>query len=503
MQEQMKHGKIFSPSKLSILIPVFNERAYLRRCVERVIAAPLAYNLQKEIIIVDDGSTDGTDKLIQGLAEEYPDLIRAFFQEKNQGKGAAIRRAIQEMTGECVIFQDADLEYDPRDYNLILQAIKEGHADVVYGSRFASRTMRRVFNYHHALGNKFLTHLSNLTTGLDLTDMETCYKAFRADVLKTIPLRSNRFGIEPEITAKIAKRNCTVFEVPITYAGRSYSEGKKIGWKDGASAIYTILKYWFIDDCFDEHYAQAILHNLAHARRFNKWMVKGIEPYLGDRILEVGSGIGNISRLLPKKERLIVTDIDPTYLEILEVAFRDNDMVDLAKLDISRREDVEKLGEAVCDTVVCFNVLEHIEDDVAALENIHHLLPAGGRLVLLVPQYQWLFGSYDRHAGHVRRYSRKDLTVKLKEAKFQPIRFKSFNFMGIWGWWVNSCLLQKTSMDRWQLKIFDTLVPLLRLMEKLLPLPGISLICIAERQPSGVNETPEVRSSPSLGNKTS
>jgi hypothetical protein len=182
------------------------------------------------------------------------------------------------------------------------QAIKEGHGDVVYGSRFASRTMRRVFNYHHALGNKFLTRLSNITTGLDLTDVETCYKAFRADVLKTIPLRSNRFGIEPEITAKIAKRNCVVFEVPISYAGRNYSEGKKIGWKDGYSAIYTILKYWFVDDCFDEHYAQAILHNLAHARRFNKWMVKGIEPYLGDRILEVGSGIGNISWLLPKKE---------------------------------------------------------------------------------------------------------------------------------------------------------------------------------------------------------
>lgn len=185
------------------------------------------------------------------------------------------------------------------------------------------------------------------------------------------------------------------------------------------------------------------------------------------------------------------------------MAFRDNDMVDLAKLDISRREDVEKLGEAVCDTVVCFNVLEHIEDDVAALENIYHLLPSGGRLVLLVPQYQWLFGSYDRHAGHVRPYTRKDLTRKLKEGKFQPIRFKSFNFMGIWGWWVNSCLLQKTSMDRWQLKIFDTIVPVPRLMEKLLPLSGISLICIAERQPAGGNETREVPSSTPLRDKTS
>jgi 2-polyprenyl-3-methyl-5-hydroxy-6-metoxy-1,4-benzoquinol methylase len=479
----MKQGKLFSPGKFSILIPVYNEKAYLRRCVKRIIATPLPYNLQKEIIILDDGSTDGTDKLVQELAEEYPDLIRAFFQEKNQGKGAAIRRAIQEMTGECAIFQDADLEYDPRDYNLILQALKEGQADVVYGSRFASRTMRRVFNYHHAMGNKFLTHLSNLTTGLDLTDMETCYKAFRADLLKTIPLRSNRFGIEPEITAKIAKRNCVVFEVPISYSGRSYSEGKKISWKDGFSALYTILKYWVIDDCFDQQHAHAILHSLAHARRFNNWMVKDLEPYLGDRILEVGAGIGNVSRLLPKKERLMVTDLDPSYLEILEVAFQDNDIVDVAKLDISSREDIKQLGAGAWDTVVCLNVLEHIEDDVDALKNIWQLLPSEGRLVLLVPQYQWLFGSYDRHAGHVRRYTRKELIMKLKEANFRLVRFKNFNFLGIWGWWVNSCLLKRTSMGRWQLKIYDTLVPLLRLVEKVLPLPGLSLICIAERQP--------------------
>ncbi len=484
MPEKIKTHKIFEPGKFSILVPVYNERAYLRRCMERVITAPLPYNLQKEIIIVDDGSTDGTDKVVRELAAEYPDMVRVFFQEKNQGKGAALRRAIQEMTGEYAIFQDADLEYDPRDYQVILQAMRDGHADVVYGSRFAARTMRRVFNYHHALGNKFLTHLSNMTTGLDLTDMETCYKAFRADVLKTIPLRSNRFGIEPEITAKIAKRNCTVFEVPISYSGRSYNEGKKIGWKDGVAALYTILKYWLLDDCFDQQYAQAILHNLSQARRFNKWMVRCIEPYLGDRLLEVGSGIGNISRLLPKKERLFVTDVDETYLEILGVAFKDNDIVDVARLDISSRTDAEKLGGAICDTVICLNVLEHIDDDVDALNNIQHMLAPGGRLILLVPQYKWLFGSYDRHAGHVRRYTKRDLAQKLKEANFQVVRFKNFNFLGIWGWWLNACLLQRASMDRWQLKIYDTMVPLLRVVEKILPLPGISLICIAERPPS-------------------
>ncbi len=468
---------------LSILIPVYNERAYLRRCVERILEVPLAYSLQKEIVIVDDGSTDGTTQVIQELAARYPNDVRAVYLKKNQGKGAAIRRAVEEMSGEYAIFQDADLEYDPNDYNIILQALKKGKADVVYGSRFASREMRRVFNFHHALGNKFLTFLSNITTGLDLTDMETCYKAFRTDILKTIPIRSDRFGIEPEITAKIAKRSCAVFEVPINYSGRGYNEGKKIGWKDGITAIYTIIKYWLIDDCFNQQYAQAILHNLSGARRFNQWMVKSIEPYLGNRILEVGAGIGNISRLLPKKEELIISDVDPVYLDILRVAFRDNDIVKIVNLDIQDHAGAAALGKGNCDTVVCLNILEHVEDDLKALENIHYMLAPGGKLILLVPQYQWLYGSYDRHAGHVRRYSRRELQQKLTAASFKILRFKNFNTLAMLGWWINSCLMQRTSMDRWQLKIYDTLVPLLRMVESLLPLPGISLICVAEPLP--------------------
>jgi glycosyltransferase involved in cell wall biosynthesis len=488
MTDQTQRSNFSRKGVLSILIPAYNEKAYIRRCVERILKVPLEYSLQKEVIIVDDGSTDGTTEVIQSLSQEYPEIIRSFYNPRNQGKGAALRRAVQEMTGEYAIFQDADTEYDPNDFNVILRALKEGHADVVYGSRFAPRHMRRVFNYHHALGNKFLTHLSNLTTGLDLTDMETCYKAFRSDVLKTIPLRSNRFGIEPEITAKIAKRSCTVFEVPISYAGRGYNEGKKIGWKDGVAAIFTILKYWVLDDCFNKQYAQAILQNLSHARRFNKWMIKTIEPYMGNAILEVGSGIGNISRLLPKKEHLIVTDVDQIYLDILQVAFGDMDIVRVVKLDIRKQEDVHALGgEGICDTIVCLNVLEHIEDDQKALKHMHDILVPGGNVVLLVPQYKWLFGSYDRHAGHFRRYNRKELKKKLDQANFRVVWYKNFNSLGLLGWLVNSCLLQRKAMDRWQLKIYDLLVPLLRIIEGLLPLPGLSLICVAEKLPSTRN----------------
>jgi len=460
---------------------VYNERSYLRCCVERVLAAPLPGELKREVLLVDDGSTDGTREIIAELAYTHGGTVRAFYQPKNMGKGAAIRRAVAEMTGELAIFQDADLEYDPNEYGMLLQPILEGVADVVYGSRFSPRTMRRVFNYHHALGNKFLTHLSNFTTGLDLTDMETCYKAFRADVLKTIPLRSNRFGIEPEITAKIAKRRCNVYEVPINYRGRTYDEGKKIGWKDGLVALLTILKYVVIDDCFEERYGNAILHSLSHARRFNRWTVRLLRPYLGLRILEVGSGIANLSRQLPKREKLIVTDTEDKYLDILHGAFDHNEIVDVARLDLNRQEDFNAIGEGICDTVVCLNVLEHIEDDLSALRRMRSLLEPHGRLILVVPQYRCLFGSYDIVVGHHRRYTRKDLRQRLAEVGFDVQQTSSFNFFSIPGWWLNAKLLKRKNMSRWQLKLFDTFVPLFRLIEAVLPLPGLSLLAVAKR----------------------
>ena len=472
---------LFRSGVLSVLIPVYNEKPYLRRCVQRVLTVELPRGLQREIIVVDDASTDGTDRIIHELADQHAPTIRAFRQPVNAGKGAAIRRAIQDMTGQYAIIQDADLEYDPHDYGIMLQPLLEGVADVVYGSRFASRTMRRVLSYRHSIGNKILTHLSNLTTGLNLTDMETCYKAFRADVLKTIPLRSNRFGIEPEITAKVAKRACAVYEVPISYRGRSYAEGKKIGWKDGLQAIYTIAKYWVVDDCFDECYGRAILHSLSGARRFNEWMVRVIERHLGTHILEIGAGLGNISRYLPKKEQLIVTDIDPVYLEILREAFKDNELVQVTRLDLNCQADFDALGQGICDTIVCLNVLEHIQDDRAALQRMRQLLVPGGRLVLLVPQYPSLYGSYDRKVDHFRRYTRQALADVLRDAGLAVVCFQNFNFLSIGGWWFNSCLLQRSEMDRWQLKLHDTLVPLMRPLERLLPLPGLSLICIAER----------------------
>ena len=232
---------------LSVLMPVFNEREYLRECVETILAVPLPGNIGREILLVDDASTDETRNIASALARENPETIRLFVQEKNGGKGTAIQRAIAEMKGDLAIIQDADMEYDPNDYLVLLPPLLDGRADVVYGSRFATKSERPILKYRHQLGNKFLTFLSNLMTDMNLTDMETCYKLFRADILRDLNLESRRFGIEPEITAKIARRNHSVFEVPIRYDARTRAEGKKIGWRDGVSAIYTIFKYSFRD----------------------------------------------------------------------------------------------------------------------------------------------------------------------------------------------------------------------------------------------------------------
>jgi glycosyltransferase involved in cell wall biosynthesis len=224
--------------KVSIVIPCYNELHTITDVVKAVQATPIQY---KEIIIVDDCSTDGTRALIQSQISTQ--VSKVVYHEVNQGKGAALRTGFQNASGDIVIIQDADLEYNPEDYGKLLQPILDDKADVVYGSRFVGGDSHRVLFFWHSVGNRFLTLLSNMLTNLNLTDMETCYKVFRREILKQIHIEENRFGFEPEITAKVAKLNCRIYEVGISYAGRTYAEGKKITWKDGIRALWCILKY--------------------------------------------------------------------------------------------------------------------------------------------------------------------------------------------------------------------------------------------------------------------
>ena len=227
--------------KISVVIPVYNEVRTIKEIVDRVQAV----DSEKEIIIVDDCSTDGTREHLEEIGR-IQENVRVFYHEHNQGKGAALRTGFGFATGDVIIIQDADLEYDPREYPVLLEPIVDGRADVVYGSRFLGGPHRVLFFWHY-LGNKFLTILSNAVTNLNLTDMETCYKVFKREVLKDIRFKSNRFGFEPEFTAKIARRNFRIYETPISYSGRTYAEGKKIGWKDGIKAIFAILWFRFFD----------------------------------------------------------------------------------------------------------------------------------------------------------------------------------------------------------------------------------------------------------------
>ena len=464
--------------KLSVVMPVYNEAETVREIVSQVLAVPL----EKEILIVDDGSTDGTRDILREL--DGKSGVRVFLQPTNQGKGAAVSVGFRYAEGDVVVIQDADLEYDPREYLKLLEPIENGHADVVYGSRFLGGGARRVLYFWHTVGNRFLTLVSNMFTNLNLTDMETCYKMFRREVVQSLRIESRRFGIEPEITAKVARRGYRIYEVPISYYGRTYEEGKKIGWKDAFSALATIVRHGLREAEDPRNVGHVTLSRMARLEPYNRWLVSRFERAVGQRVLEIGAGFGNITRHLKGRELLVASDLDPIAIEYLRGVFRDDPSVRVASyhfpLDARARDEIRALE---VDTVICLNVLEHIEDDRATLADIRDALKPGGRLVLLVPAFARLYGTLDEHLHHFRRYEKAELDAKVREAGFAIEELRFVNRPGIFGWWLNGRVLRRRVLPRSQLFAFKLLMPMLKREEEQPPSSGLSLLAIARKEP--------------------
>ena len=466
---------------VSILMPLYNEEEFVATSIARVLQAPLPAGVERELIVVDDGSTDGSTEIVTSIAREHPGVIRLIRHPQNRGKGAAIRTAIHHAEGEFCLIQDADLEYNPEEYPKLLKPLLEGVADAVFGSRFAVASERRVLFFWHAVANYVLTMLSNMVSDLNLTDMETCYKAFRTAVVKTIPLRSDRFGIEPEITIKLAQRRLRIYEVPISYYGRTYEEGKKIGFKDALQAFVVILKYWLHRDIYIDAGA-CILDTLSHTPRFNRWMADTIRPYMGNEVLEIGAGIGNMTRqLMSRRKRYIVTDTDEAYLAELRARYHQQPHLEVDSCDLTNLTDFEKFRELV-DTVVCLNVVEHVEDDILALRNIYSALRKNGKAIILVPQGQSIYGTLDEVLEHYRRYSEEELRMKMEQAGFCVERILRFNRITRPGWYLNGRILKKTTFSRVQLFFFDRLVWLWRRIDDWLPWQPVSIIAIGSKR---------------------
>ena len=495
---------------LTVIVPVYNEQHLVAASLERLEAlerSPLLSRLQ--VIVVDDSSRDRSAEVLAGfakargitLAPALPHAPRApgridvvergagrtgaidwlFLQhQRNGGKGAAIRSGLSRADGAITVIHDADLEYHPRDLLRFLPVFVEQQADAVFGSRFAGGEARRALLFRHELGNRLLTFLTNLVTNVNLTDMETCYKAVRTDLLRSIPLCSDDFRLEPELTIKLAKREARIFEVPISYSGRTYQEGKKIGWRDGVMALLAILRFAWSDHVYQsDAWGSQILGRMARAPRFNAWMADTILPYCGQRILEIGSGTGNLTRRLIPRDQYVASDINPLYLHTLQGLTADRPYLDVTLTDVTRGETFPRPPGGF-DTVVCLNVVEHVDDDVAALRNIRAVLAPAGRAIVLVPQGPEVFGTLDEVLGHRRRYTVASLTALAGEAGFTVKELVHFNRVGRPAWWLNGKLLKRRTFGLGQILLLNLLTPLFRVVDRLLPFHALSLIAVLE-----------------------
>ncbi|MBV8829446.1 MAG: glycosyltransferase [Acidobacteriaceae bacterium] len=471
--------------RVSILVPVYNEARLITRVLDRVVTGGADYfedtGLEREVIVVDDGSSDATYSTIERwIANGEERSIRLLRHDRNLGKGAAIRTALEHATGEFSIIQDADLEYDPGEYPKLLAPLLTDEADIVFGSRFLGAGERPVARFWYAVANRWLTKFCGMAADLDLTDSLTGFKAFRTVIAQSLPLRSARFGIEVELTIKFAKRRARFWEAPIAYCPRTRSEGKKIRAKDALGIAAAIFRFWARNDLYADQ-AAAMLGAMEHAPRFNRWMAETVKPFLGNRILEIGAGIGNLTRLLSADQPCyIVSDLDERHLAQVRSEMRYRTNIRVVRCDLENSEDFSEF-QGNMDTAICINVLEHIRDDVRGLRNLRWSLRVGGRAIVLVPQDERVYGTMDETLGHYRRYSKPELAARMVEAGFCVQQILEFNRVTYPGWFLNGRILRRRSVSPVQLWLFDLLVPLWKRVDARLPWPATSLIAIGVR----------------------
>jgi glycosyltransferase involved in cell wall biosynthesis len=457
--------------KLSVLMPVYNESRTLRTIVRRVLASPV--DTEIELICVDDRSQDDSLEILSALAA-HDSRIRVIAQQVNMGKGKAIRTAIDAMTGDIGIIQDADLEYDPEEYPKVIGPIIDGKADAVYGSRFASSEVRRVLFFWHALGNRLLTAFANMANDLNLTDMETCYKAVRGDVLKRLRLTSDRFGLEPEITARLAQWGARIYEVPISYHGRTYAEGKNIGWRDGVEAMWLIVKFRFFDTRATNEDSVVTRQALGRAPRFRRWILEQFGPHLGQSVLEVNAGPGHTTSHLLDRRRLVITDSDPVHVETLRRRFGHLENIEVLRADFESAEpDITGI-----DSVLLFDGLQRAEEPKELLARIAGAVVPGGRILIQVPAGKALFGPTDVSAGHLRRFDREDVEDLIRASGLELISLDEFNRLGVLGWRAHQAM-GAVRISSAEARGFDLLVPIARRFDAARLGRGLSWIAVA------------------------
>jgi glycosyltransferase involved in cell wall biosynthesis len=478
-------GRKRASTTLSVIVPVYNEQYLVATSLARLSVlseSPLLREIK--VIVVNDGSTDGTAEALDGFraAVESGKIDPKFswvwlHSEKNGGKGAAIRAGLARVDTELVVIHDADLEYHPVDLLKMVELFLMEDADAVFGSRFMPGGYKRALFFRHELGNKFLTFMCDIVSDLNLTDMETCYKMVRASLLKSIPLESSTFDVEPELAIKLAKRGSRIFEVPISYSGRTYREGKKISWKDGVRALWAIFHYAMSSRIYaEDEQGAAILERLNRAPRFTRWMADVIRPYMGKRVLEIGAGIGNMSVHLMPREIYWATDVNSQYLEYLWTLCTTRPYMRVARTDAENAETFP-VGQSF-DTVICLNVVEHIQDDAGALRNVWNILDNGGRAIVLVPYGPKLYGSLDEVLGHFRRYTQEQLVEVAERAGFRLEKVLKFNRPGVVAWWLNGRVLRRKTFGLGQIRLLNIMTPVFRLLDNWLPLPPLSIIAI-------------------------